>query len=550
LAGKISNLATKGDVIAAATNLPAKDDLITLLSDVVRKSDIILATRDIPTSTDLIPLISRLVTKLDIEDCTKNLLTKATFLNELTLGLTTHTSPLLKEGQFSRDNQYNVLKMTQILRRINDVFSRVDLLSKDQFWCDIKDEISLDVADQLAFVAKSDRLDRIYQDLSDMFDLVATTSDVSTLTNILNSLSQAVANVNSSLITNNTLLRSSDTTLSRNTDLLGTIRHIIESWKEQMVTEEFDKWVVFKEELTDKTTRAVDSGVRTVNDMIVSHEEKEEKRSHDLAEDKSYTHAYLRDIHRWSEDMLTILEALEKFMRARPRSLPPSREGSDSEGDDNDGREGRSRSRPSSQSRNKSRSPHHEQSRRDLDASPRPPQIQRRDIAFGGEPDHRVDAAEQPDKRPGTADSGRAAQAKKARCNGKWVEFEVGDAARKGYAMPALLADSPLPSWIKEHVHKEGVKARELSVRYNADRPVMCWMSKYFPSKTWDRKDVEGRSEPRHRGSLTDDKFNETKQWWERVWIDAGKECPQCTDRMESEDEKEKSGCFLFHDEG
>jgi hypothetical protein len=132
------------------------------------------------------------------------------------------------------------------------------------------------------------------------------------------------------------------------------------------------------------------------------------------------------------------------------------------------------------------------------------------------------------------------------RGNGKWEIFEVGEATRNGYGMPASLSQSPLPEWVKEHVHKEGVKARELSVRYNEERPVMCWLSKYFPSKTWVKKDAEGKTEPRYRGILTDQKFLETKAWWEGVWIDAGKQCPQCEHKKDSEDEKERTGCCFY----
>jgi hypothetical protein len=136
------------------------------MSSLCKRSDIANKAKNIPSKSDIITALMGIATNADITNSTANLLTKDAFVSELSTALVRHTSGLLKEDKYNRDNDYIVAKMTIIIRRLHDVFSRVDPLSKDQFWTDIKDEISLDVADQLAFVATSDRLDRIFQDLS------------------------------------------------------------------------------------------------------------------------------------------------------------------------------------------------------------------------------------------------------------------------------------------------------------------------------------------------------------------------------------------------
>jgi hypothetical protein len=127
-----------------------------------------------------------------------------------------------------------------------------------------------------------------------MFDVMATTTDITTLTKLINGVTQAVIDTKNSLATTS------------------------------------------------------DKGVRAVTQILLSHEEKEEKRSLDIANDKLYLGAYVRDIHRWSEDMLTILERLENFMRERTGTLP-SGAGTSSGG-------GAGRSHHPTQSRSQSRS--------------------------------------------------------------------------------------------------------------------------------------------------------------------------------------------------
>jgi hypothetical protein len=89
--------------------------------------------------------------------------------------------------------------------------------------------------------------------------------------------------------------------------------------------------------------------------------------------------------------------------------------------------------------------------------------------ALGKQPAQSEHTPDQSDKRPSTADSGRGLSAKKPRSDGKWIEVNIGEAVRKGYAMPEALANSPLPGWVKDHLYKEGVRSRETNMEFNSN---------------------------------------------------------------------------------
>jgi hypothetical protein len=287
------------------------------LSDIAHKGDVISATNDLVTTVELENSFAGVLTKFDLKTTIDPLLTKDTFTTSLDQAMMQKTSGLLTEEVFIRENDYNVKKMIRMLKEVESIFKLVSPLSKDEFWRDLKEEISLDTADQLAYVAKSDRVDKIFEDLSEMFGAVAITTDFTAIHKLVQSISSVVADISTTVTSTSATVLKSSAVLDRNTDYIDTLRQTVDNWNTQMLTDEFDKWTLFKEELTSEVSGRSERGLGAVNDMILNHEDKEEKRSEAFADDRDYTRACMRDIHRWSVDMLSILESLEKFIRGR-----------------------------------------------------------------------------------------------------------------------------------------------------------------------------------------------------------------------------------------